>query len=243
VQDIDYVSSCQPLIACLTTVRTWSQAHPQHLPIYILLETKQDIPKSSVPLTKPEPYTAATFDALDQEIRSVFPPEEIITPDQVRGSYATLNEAIRKHGWPTLAQARGKIIFLMDQRPVGPIYLTSHPSLRGRVLFTNAAPGQPDAAFTEENDGTPEEIAALVREGYLVRTRSDADTKEARTNDTTRRDRALASGAQMVSTDYPPSEPSKWTGYKVSFPDGLMARCNPVLPTSKCVSSELEETK
>jgi hypothetical protein len=45
------------------------------------------------------------------------------------------------------------------------------------VLFTNAAPGQPDAAFTEENDGTEAEIAALVRQGYLVRTRTDADER------------------------------------------------------------------
>jgi len=240
VQDIDYVSTCQPLIACLQTVRTWSQAHPEHLPLFILIETKQGTPKSSLPFTTPEQFTSATFDALDQEIRSVFSADEMITPDQVRGSFATLNEAIRKQGWPTLAQARGKVVFLMDQRPVGPVYLDGHPSLRGRVIFTNAVPGQPDAAFTEENDGSPEEIAALVREGYLVRTRSDSDTKEARINDTVPRRHALASGAQIISTDYPPSEPAKWTGYKVSFPDGLMARCNPVLPTSTCISSELE---
>jgi hypothetical protein len=240
VQDIDYVSTCQPLIACLQTVRTWSQAHPEHLPLFILIETKQGTPKSPLPFTTPEQFTSATFDALDQEIRSVFSAGEMITPDQVRGSFATLNEAIRKQGWPTLAQARGKVVFLMDQRPVGPVYLDGHPSLRGRVIFTNAVPGQPDAAFTEENDGSPEEIAALVREGYLVRTRSDSDTKEARINNTVPRRHALASGAQIISTDYPPSEPAKWTGYKVSFPDGLMARCNPVLPTSTCISSELE---
>ena len=49
----------------------------------------------------------------------------------------------------------------------------------------------------------PERIAALVRDGYIVRTRADADTFEARTNSTERRDRALGSGAQYVSTDYP----------------------------------------
>ena len=65
----------------------------------------------------------------------------------------------------------------MDQRSVGPLYLQGHPNLRGRVLFTNAAPGKPDAAFTEENDGTEQEIAALVRQGYLVRTRTDAEGK------------------------------------------------------------------
>jgi hypothetical protein len=71
------------------------------------------------------------------------------------------------------------------------------------VIFTNAVAGQPDCAFTEENDGTQETISELVRKGYLVRTRTDADTKEARTGEATRRDAALASGAQLLSTDYP----------------------------------------
>ena len=130
-------------------------------------------------------------------------PDEIITPDDVRGHYDTLNQAVLAGNWPTLKSARGKVIFLMDQRPVGPVYLAGHPSLRGRVLFTNAEPGEPDAAFIERNDGPSADITALVQKGYLVRTRTDADTKEARINDTARRDAMIASGAQILSTDYP----------------------------------------
>ena len=122
----------------------------------------------------------------------------------------------------------------MTQRPVGPRYLEGHPSLDGRIIFTNAEPGQPDCAFTEENDGTQEAIAALVRKGYLVRTRTDADTKEARTNDTTRRDAAFGSGAQILSTDYPASEASEWTSYAVSFARGAVARCNPINAPASC---------
>ena len=62
----------------------------------------------------------------------------MIIPDDVRGSHNTLEEAILSGGWPTLATARGKVVFLMDQRPVGPVYLDGHPSLRGRLVFTNA---------------------------------------------------------------------------------------------------------
>ena len=228
VQDLDQHSNCQPLTACLTIVRDWSKAHPRHLPIFVLVETKQGKPLNFPNATTPEPFTAATFDELDREIRSVFSADEMITPDDMRGSYATLNDAARAGAWPTLEQARGKVIFLMDQRSAEPLYLEGHPNLRGRVLFTNAAPGQPDAAFTEENDGTEQEIAALVRQGYLVRTRTDADTKEGRSGSTMRRDHAMASGAQILSTDYPKAEPAQWTGYFVSFAGGAMARCNPV---------------
>jgi hypothetical protein len=240
VQDLDQHSSCQPFTACLQVVRDWSKAHPRHLPIFVLVETKQGKPLNMPHATTPEPFTAATFDELDREIRSVFAAGEMITPDDMRGTYTTPNEAARAGAWPTLETARGKVIFLMDQRSVGPLYLAGHPNLRGRVLFTNAVPGQPEAAFTEENDGTEEEIAALVRQGYLVRTRTDADTKEGRSGSTARRDHAMASGAQMLSTDYPKAEPARWTGYSVSFPAGAMARCNPVARNAACDDTALQ---
>jgi hypothetical protein len=109
------------------------------------------------------------------------------------------------------------------------------------VLFTNAAPGQPDAAFTEENDGTEQEIAALVGQGYLVRTRTDADTKEGRSGSMVRREHAMASGAQILSTDYPKAEPAQWTGYSVSFAGGSMARCNPVARNAACNDDYLKD--
>ena len=169
MQDIDYRSNCEPFTACLKEVRQWSHAHPRHIPVFILVETKQQAPRPGVQMTVPEPFTESTFDALDAEIRSVFPASEIITPDDVRGHYETLNEAVLAGNWPTLAHARGKVIFLMDQRPVGPIYLAGHPSLRGRVLFTNAEPGEPDAAFIERNDGPAADITALVTDLHLPR--------------------------------------------------------------------------
>ena len=235
IQDLDYVSTCQPFVACLKEVRLWSHAHPHHIPIFILVETKQGKAHPPEQPTVPETFTSATFDALDAEIRSVFPPREMITPDDVRGHYKTLNEAILAGDWPTLASARGKVVFLMDQRPVGPVYLEGHPSLRGRVLFTNAVPGEPDAAFTEMNDGPADKITELVRQGYLVRARTDSDTKQARTDDTTTRDAMIASGAQILSTDYPASEPAKWEGhYSVSLPGNAVVRCDPVNTQAGC---------
>lgn len=240
-QDIDYVSNCQPFVACLAIVRQWSRQHSGHVPIFILVETKSDMPEdTSVPWTVPEPWTPRVFDALDAEIRSVFPAGEMITPDQVRGRHRTLEEAVRHGAWPTLAQVRGKVLFLMDQQWAGSIYLQGHPSLRRRLLFTNATPGHPEAAFVEKNEGSRAEISELVRQGYLVRTRADVDTAEARTNDTRRRDTALNSGAQIVSTDYPAFEPSRWTGYYVALPSAAPARCNPVTTLKESDSTLLE---
>ncbi len=238
VQDLDQHSNCQPFIACLQEIRTWSKAHAGHVPLFLLVETKQGSPKD-MPFTEPEPFTPAVFDALDAEIRSVFPASELITPDDVRGRYPTLNQAVLAKAWPTLASAQGKVIFLLDQRPITPVYLDGHPSLRSRVLFTNAVPGTPDAAFLERNNGPAEEITQLVQQGYLIRARTDADTKQARTDDTSIRDAMLQSGAQLLSTDYPANEPARWPGhFAVALPGNVAVRCNPANTSGPCRITE-----
>ena len=159
-------------------------------------------------------------------------PAEIITPDDVRGSHPTLVDAVLHDGWPTLRRSRGKVLFLMDNAAKRAAYLQGHPGLAGRVLFTNSAPGQPDAAFIERNDAkqSAAEIRSLVRQGYVVRTMADHETQEARADDPSSRDAALASGAQWVSTDYPVPDYGIGfaTRYVVRLPGDTVARCDPV---------------
>jgi hypothetical protein len=73
----------------------------------------------------------------------------------------------------------------------------------------------------------------MVAKGILVRTRADADTVEARTGDTVRREAAFASGAQIVSTDYEREDP-RWPGFITRLPGGGEARCNPVNAPEGC---------
>jgi hypothetical protein len=79
-----------------------------------------------------------------------------------------------------------------------------------------------------------------VRDGYLVRARTDWDTRQGRTNDTGRRDALLKSGAQLLSTDYPASEPAGGTHYSVRFPENVAARCNPLIAPRHCRSDSLD---
>jgi len=228
VQDVDYFSSVLTLNEGLRQVRAWSEQHPRHFPIFILLELKEDQPNPV--LSRPAPFGERELDALDAEILSVFPRERILTPDDVRGRAATLPEALRRHGWPTLKAARGKVIFGLDnETAVREHYLKGHPALAGRLLFVNVPPPHPAAAWMEDNDPIADfdRIQGLVKAGFLVRTRADADTVEARANDPRRRDRALASGAQFLSTDYPEANPA-FSSYAVRFEDGIVVRTNPV---------------
>jgi hypothetical protein len=243
VQEVDFESTCATLIECLTTIRDWSAANRRHLPIVVMIEAKDDaiIDPLNLGFVIPLPFDGAAFDALDAEIRSVFPPRKLITPDDVRGTHATLEDAVLTDGWPVLREARGKVMFLLDNEGKQDIYTAGHPNLEGRVLFTNADPGDPDAAFVKRNDPIGDtDIPGLVEAGYLVRTRADADTVQARTGDTTQRDAAIASGAQYVSTDYPVPNPDFGTGYYVEIPGGEIARCNPLNAPPACSDAELE---
>ena len=71
IQDLDVRSTCRTFVACLTAVRIWSKQHPQHLPIFILVETKEGGSRDMPDAVETEPFTPAVFDALDAEIRSV----------------------------------------------------------------------------------------------------------------------------------------------------------------------------
>lgn len=249
VQDLDFQSNCWTFIDCLTTVKMWSDANPGHVPITILVEAKDDIIDVQLPgvpeLTVPIEWDRDLLDGLDAEILSVFPLEQIITPDEVRGTHATLEEAVTTDGWPTLGESRGRVLFALDNGGrVKSAYLDGHPSLEGRILFTDSSPGAPEAAFVKRNGpiGNVEEIQGLVAAGFIVRTRADGDTKEARSGDTTQRDAAIASGAQFVSTDYPVPNPDFGTGYLVEIPGGMPARCNPISAPPECTAADVESS-
>jgi hypothetical protein len=181
-------------------------------------------------LTEPEPFTPAIFDELDKALEEGLGKEHLITPDMVRGQYATLESAVLSDNWPRLKAARGRFLFILDDHDrKRDLYIAGHPSLKGRVLFVNAEPGTPEAATMIRNNPTVPEIRGFVEKGYIVRTRADADTKEARLNDKTDFMAACASGAQIITTDYYRKSTHFKSDYVVSFEGGnKYVRLDPV---------------
>lgn len=239
IADFDVRSSCNLFRICLGQLRQWSDAHPDHEPIFILVEAKSDplpiFPGSTAPL----PFDRKAFAEMDQSIYDVIGRDHLVTPDQVRGTYPTLEAGVRAHHWPTLASSRGKFVFLL-LTALDPIALAAyhegHPNLEGRAAFLRANPGDSYAAFLLMDNATmrAKEIPALVKQGYLVRARADIETYEARINDPARANQALRSGAQIVSTDFYKPGNAYGTPYVVRLPGGAAARCNPVNAPTDC---------
>ncbi len=236
--NFDFHATCHLFTGCLSEIKEWSNAHPNHLPIFIHVQVRDEptpiIGKylSVIGLVQPIIITKKLLDALDKEIRATIPAQQLITPDQVRGNYMTLREAALANSWPNLADARGKFIFYMDVRPgVRDLYLEDHPQLEGRAIFTAPADSSADdAAFIILNSPVEDggKIKELVLKGFIVRTRADSGTVEAYNNDRRTWEAALLSGAQIISTDYIVPDPKTGTDYYVFMPNGNPGRCNPI---------------
>ncbi|KAL0943042.1 acid phosphatase [Colletotrichum truncatum] len=251
VADADYHTTCKTFIGCLNIVKAWSKAHPDHVPIPFMIEFKTtEAAIAAAGGASQIPWNdTKLLQGLDDEIRSVFAPEDLVTPDDIRRGNLTLEQSVLQHGWPDLESARGRVLFLMDNGPVHPVrdaYTEGRPNLEGRVLFTNSAPGESDCAFQKLNDPTGTEqanIQAQVKAGYWVRTRADVPLDTLFADDVTAmREAAFSSGAQIVSTDFQAYGMStRWdVDYAVRLPGGAAARCNPVTAGEGCRDAALE---
>ena len=230
IQEIDFRSHCLLFTDGLKKLKKWSKENPMHLPIIITINAKDE--KIAIPgFRDPLPFNAKALSSIDEEIRSVFEESQLITPDYVRGDSETLEKAILTKGWPSIENSRGKFLFALDEgTKKQEEYLKGHPYLKGRILFTVAAPGKAESAFLIMNDpkSNGEEISRLVKLGYFVRTRADADTREARNNDYSKWEAALKSGAQLISTDYYIKDTVINSDYKIELENGKDHRLNPL---------------
>ena len=221
VQQIDMSSNCESLRICLTQIISWSDDNPSHSPIWISFNAKDNY---ILGLPTPEVFTPEAFLLMDSIFEEMFG-DKLIRPRDIVDLQ-----------WPFLSEARGKFILILDESGMKrDIY---SEGWKQRPMFTNAPEGHPAAAIMIINDPIEqfEEIRRLVKAGYMVRTRADADTREARANDISRKVAAFESGAQAVSTDYYLPATNFGNEYQVSLPKPI--KCNPITAPNDCKISD-----
>ena len=236
IKDVDYQTNYYTFTDALTALKKWSNAHPNHLPLFINIETKTTGPADASKLLRvlgfkrTVPFDEAACDSIDAEVRSVFGNDlaDILTPDRLRGKYATLDEMVKHDGWPLLDQCRGKIIFIM-LGGAKEMYINNHPSLTGRAMCAYSHPGNAECAFIMKDESVRDSsvITQLVKQNYIVRTRSDIETVESRNNDSARKVAAFKSGAQITSTDYYKPD-LRLSTFEVQWDGKHAGRVNPV---------------
>jgi hypothetical protein len=240
----DYRTTVRTFKAALEEINAWSRAHPRHVPIMIEVELKPLIrpPRTLPPITDPAVkaifeqlavpirWTAADMAAMEQEILSVLPRNKILTPDDVRGDAPTLRDAVLTKGWPEIDSVRGRFMFTLDNEgEIRDLYLGPAADLKGRLLFASVGPEHQAAAWMKLNSPARgfARVQEMVKKGFIIRTRADEEAREAKANNTDRREKALESGAHYISTDFPTPD-KRYGPYFVQLPGGVTARLNPV---------------
>jgi hypothetical protein len=231
VISIDEGSTCNLFSDCLRTIKSWSDAHPSHHALFVHIE-----PKDAGEGQTPNFDTYA--DLLDQTILSVWPRERVIAPADVQGSAATLREAVTTKGWPTLGETRGKVLFYLNERDkFHAAYTRGGSDISGRIAFPESHVDEPIGGVVILNDPTQDPILAAVQQGFLVRTTCDGVPRPPDT--VARREQSLASGAHIISTDFPVAADGGDSGFWI--PGGTPSRCNPINGPSNCTSEAVED--
>jgi hypothetical protein len=228
---LDDRSTCRRFVECLQVLKRWSDTHPGHHPLFIWLEPKDILDRT--PITD--------YDALDAEIRSVWPEDRLLTPDRVQGGWGTLREAVQAGGWPTLGEVRDQAMFmLLDTGEHQRGYSAQGTSLRGRVAFVDVDDlGSPLSAVKKINDPTDKAaIEAALRQGLIVGSNVDGVTGSDAENEARLR-AGLANGAHLLSSDW--LAPGEGRGYALRIPEGTPSRCNPGTAPPGCTASAVED--
>jgi hypothetical protein len=194
--------------------------------------------------TKPLPCDETALNALEAEIKAAFSADQIFTPGQLQGRLPSLREAAMDHAWPKLGAMRGKVVFVLDDSAAkAKAYQGNRASLEGRLMFVSADEASPLAAFVTIPDPVKDgsRIRQAVKDGFMVITRADDDTREARLNNPARRDAAFASGAQIIRTNFIRPDPAIGS-YRVSLAEYPEAMCGSDAGLERCVRFEIPAT-
>jgi len=225
---VDGRSNCVQLHDCLSRIKKWSREHPRHLPVFVFIEVKDALAPARLD---------GKLELIDRAITKLFSRHQLLVPEDVAGSAPSLSQAIEQQGWPSVEESRGRIAFVMfGGKRHKRAYSAGRPRLDGRMMFVAERKlGAPHTSvlFYDDPIGERARIAEAVGKHYLVRTRADKDQRR----HTSRRDAALSSGANFVSTDY--ADP-RFDWVELGGGDAA-ARCNPLSASRDCSTLALSE--
>ncbi len=188
----------------LTEFKLWMDYNPSHMPLIILLEPKGE-----------DSYVADAFKLYDQMISDTFG-DKLITPKDFLGdTYADFDAFRKDNAYPTIGEAQGKIMFLLHDKKYVDNYIKDYNTIKEWKLFPalnySLLEERPDVSkfscFAISNDASDDErIKSLIERGYMVRTRLDEYSKISEEG----LEKGVASGANIMSSDYPPTNSKRY---------------------------------
>ena len=218
---IDMTTTCYNFALALKEISMWSDNNPNHLPITIIIEPKETF----LPIENMKFFNTDYAVQLDALLKDCLG-DKLFTPADMLRGYSSFGEMRAADDWCKVKDMLGKVLVLMHENNVTEKYIALDPSVKTQAMFPMLRTqdiGRDCASFLLMNK--PEEIldskAEILDNGnFIVRTRADkyGEITENRLNN------AISSGAQIVSTDYPPRDDLDEKAYVVCFQNNKTVR-------------------
>lgn len=194
---VDNSSVAPDFAMALEELALYSEYNPEHLPIVILMEIKEDWMILDHALQKMDQDVLIELnELLETKIG-----DHLFSPADMIEEGLTLKETIQTIGWPSVKSLRGKIIVVLHPNHKNDTYEAIDPTLQTLPMFIGSYADDLDhdyASFIVHNDVDIASIQSLVNQNYIVRTRID----ESLIFDQQRLIDAIESGAQILSSDF-----------------------------------------
>lgn len=218
---IDRRTHCRVLGTCLARLAAWAAEHPDHAPVVVSIG----------------PAHVGALDLvlhhIEVRIDLEMGRERVFAPADLRGDHATLSDALAADGWPTLAELRGRFIFVLTVRgQTRTLYREGGGTLTPdteRLMFTLGDSLEDDEGiffeYAEITDEDVDEVRELVAARRVVRTFVDDPANFAR---------AMEVGAHFLSTRRPDETLPReaLVGWPIA--------CNPVTAPDDCEGAWFE---
>ncbi len=210
---LEMATSCYDFALAMKEIAMWSDNNPNHLPVTIIIEPK----KTFIPLKDMKAFGIGYADDFDAMLRETLG-DKLFTPADMLGDYESFGAMRADDGWCEVKDMLGKVLILLHEGNVTEDYIAIDPSIKSQAMFPMLRINDIDrdcASFILCND--PETILEkadeIAQSRIICRTRADKYP----TITEKRLAEAMASTAQIVSTDYPPRTDSTPESYVVSF--------------------------
>lgn len=211
---IDMTTSCYDFSLGLKEIAMWSDNNPNHLPITIIVEPKA----IAIPLEDMKFFSIKYADELDKMFRDTLG-DKLFTPADMLRDYASFDEMRAADDWCKVEDMLGKVLILLHDGGTTEDYIDLDPSLKSQAMFPMLRPNDIDrdcASFIICND--PVKLAELNEEIIIenkIIVRTMVDTFGSVSSE--KLDVALATDAQILSTDYPIRTDLNEDSYVVTF--------------------------
>jgi hypothetical protein len=194
---VDNSSVAPNFSLALEEISLFSDNNPNHVPIIILMEIKDDWMILDHALQKMDKEDLIDLDNLlkDKLGNKLYQPKDLIENDK------TLKETIQTTGWPSINSLLGKVIFVLHPGSFTNSYYEIDESLMTQAMFIGSYyqdTNKDYASFFVHNELNVERINELVDQNFIVRTRIDSELNYSDENFQL----ALETNAQILTSDF-----------------------------------------